>query len=70
MSSLRHSPDPRLDAYLDAAVAGSEATVAPLLDALVERTGADELMTSTSAYNHDALLASDEAVRGLVTQLG
>ena len=60
----------RVEASLDAAVAGSEGTVAPLLDALVERTGADELMTSTSAYDRDALLASDEAVRGLVAQLG
>jgi hypothetical protein len=32
----------------------------------VERTGADELLASTSTYDRDALLASDRMLRDLV----
>jgi luciferase family oxidoreductase group 1 len=56
----------RVDAGLDQAVAGSPQTVRRLLDDLVARTGADELMASTSTYDRDDLLASDQALRDLV----
>jgi luciferase family oxidoreductase group 1 len=56
----------RVDASLDRAVAGSPTTVRRLLDRLVERTGADELLASTSTYDRDALLASDRMLRDLV----
>ncbi|NYJ01474.1 luciferase family oxidoreductase group 1 [Nocardioides thalensis] len=56
----------RVETALDRAVAGSPATVRRQLDRLVERTGADELLASTSTYNRDALLASDRMLRDLV----
>ena len=49
----------RVEASLDRAVAGSPATVRRRLDALVEATGADELLASSSTPDRDALLASD-----------
>lgn len=56
----------RVDAALDRAVAGSPATVRRRLERLVERTGADELLASTSTYDRHALLASDRMLRDLV----
>jgi luciferase family oxidoreductase group 1 len=56
----------RVEASLDRALAGGPATVRRALERLAERTGADELMASTSTYDREALLASDAALRGLV----
>lgn len=56
----------RVEASLDRAVAGSRETVRRRLDHLAERTGADELMASTSTYDREALLASDRMLRDLV----
>jgi luciferase family oxidoreductase group 1 len=56
----------RVDASLDRAVAGSPTTVRRRLERLVERTGADELLASTSTYDLDALHASDRMLRDLV----
>lgn len=58
----------RVDDSLDQAVAGSPATVRRVLDDLMARTGADELMASTSTYERDDLFASDAALRDLVTE--
>ncbi|WP_244928020.1 MsnO8 family LLM class oxidoreductase [Nocardioides sp. W7] len=57
----------RVDASLDRAVAGSPATVRRRLERLVERTYADEVMSSASTYDRDALLVSDRLLRELVT---
>jgi luciferase family oxidoreductase group 1 len=56
----------RVEAALDRAVAGGPTTVRRALERLAGRTGADELMASTSTYDRDALLASDTALRDLV----
>jgi alkanesulfonate monooxygenase SsuD/methylene tetrahydromethanopterin reductase-like flavin-dependent oxidoreductase (luciferase family) len=56
----------RVEESLDRATAGSPATVRRRLDRLVERTGADELMSSGSTYDRAALLASDRMLRDLV----
>jgi luciferase family oxidoreductase group 1 len=56
----------RVETSLGQAVAGSPETVRRLLDDLVARTGADELMASTSTYDRDDLLASDARLRDLV----
>lgn len=56
----------RVERSLDQAVAGSPSTVRRLLDELAARTGADELLASTSTYDRDHLLASDRALRDLV----
>ena len=56
----------RVDASLDRAVAGSPATVRRRLERLVERTGADEVLSSTSTYDRAALLASDRLLAELV----
>ena len=56
----------RVEASLDRAVAGGPATVRRALESLAERTGADELMASTSTYDRESLFASDAALRDLV----
>jgi luciferase family oxidoreductase group 1 len=56
----------RVETSLDQALAGSPQTVRSRLDDLVARTGADELMASTSTHDRDDLLASDAALRDLV----
>ncbi|MCW2789225.1 MAG: class flavin-dependent oxidoreductase, partial [Aeromicrobium sp.] len=56
----------RVEKSLAGAVAGSPATVRRMLDDLAERTGADELMASTSTYDREALFASDAALRDLL----
>ena len=57
----------RVQTSLDRAVAGSPATVERRLADLAARTGADELMASTSTYDRDDLIASDQALRRIVT---
>ena len=57
----------RVEASLERAVAGSPQTVRKALEQLAERTGADELLASTSTYDREALFASDEGLRDLVT---
>jgi alkanesulfonate monooxygenase SsuD/methylene tetrahydromethanopterin reductase-like flavin-dependent oxidoreductase (luciferase family) len=57
----------RVEASLDRAVAGSPKTVRRALEQLADRTGADELLASTSTYDREALFASDRALRDLVT---
>jgi len=56
----------RIEAQLDQAVAGAPHTVRTALDELAARTGADELMTSSSTYDRTDLLASDTALRDVV----
>ena len=56
----------RVEKGLDQAVAGSPTTVRAALDELEARTGADELMASTSTHDRDALLESDRLLRDLV----
>ncbi|SDD50829.1 MsnO8 family LLM class oxidoreductase [Nocardioides lianchengensis] len=70
-ATIRATPWPaqvrrRVETALDRAVAGSPATVRRRLDRLVERTGADEVMSSASTYDRDALLASDRLLRDIV----
>jgi luciferase family oxidoreductase group 1 len=57
----------RVEAALDRAVAGSPDTVRRALERLVAHIGADELMASTSTYDREALLASDAALRAIVS---
>ena len=71
VSAIRAAPWPgqlrrRVDSSLARAVAGGPATVRRALERLVERTGADELLASTSTYDREALLASDAGLRSLV----
>jgi luciferase family oxidoreductase group 1 len=56
----------RVEASLDRTVAGDAATVRRELERLAERTGADELLASTSTWDRDALHAADAALRALV----
>ena len=57
----------RVDASLDAAVAGSPGTVRRRLERLVERRGADDVMSSASTHDREGLLASDRLLRDLMT---
>ncbi|MEO9326267.1 MsnO8 family LLM class oxidoreductase [Nocardioides sp. C4-1] len=56
----------RVEASLDRAVAGGVDRVRRRLEQLAERTGADELLASTSTYDVDALAESDSALRTLL----
>ncbi|AXT85893.1 LLM class flavin-dependent oxidoreductase [Aeromicrobium sp. A1-2] len=56
----------RIAASLDSAIAGSHRTVQRALEQLAERTGADELLASTSTYDREALLESDRLLREIV----
>ncbi len=56
----------RVETSLDRAVAGSPRTVRRLLEDLQTRTGADELLASTSTHDREALFASDAALRDLL----
>lgn len=56
----------RVEASLGRAVAGSPATVRQRLDALVEASGADELLASSSTPDRDALHASDQMLAELL----
>ncbi len=57
----------RVEDSLDQAVAGSPRTVRRTLDELAGRTGADELMASTSTYDREDLFASDRMLRDLLS---
>jgi luciferase family oxidoreductase group 1 len=56
----------RVEAALDRAVTGGPARVRRRVEELVERTGADELLASTSTYDTEALRESDQLLRDLV----
>ncbi|WP_127783744.1 LLM class flavin-dependent oxidoreductase [Rhodococcus sp. X156] len=56
----------RVEQGLDTVVAGSAETVRRRLEELVERTGADELLVTGSAYDRAALATSDEQVAALL----
>lgn len=56
----------RVEQTLASAVHGSPATVRKGLERLVERTGAAEVLASTSTYDREALNASDAALRDLL----
>lgn len=56
----------RVERGLDSAVAGSPATVRARLDDLRRRTGADELLASTSTFDREALARSDALLRDLL----
>ncbi len=56
----------RVETSLEQAVAGDAGAVRRTLEQLAERTGADELLASTSTWDRDALRAADAALRALV----
>ncbi|MBC2932655.1 MsnO8 family LLM class oxidoreductase [Nocardioides sp. zg-1228] len=56
----------RVEASLACAVAGSPHTVRRRIEELAERSGADELLASTSTYDREAQLASDRILRDVV----
>jgi alkanesulfonate monooxygenase SsuD/methylene tetrahydromethanopterin reductase-like flavin-dependent oxidoreductase (luciferase family) len=56
----------RVQRGLESAVAGSPATVRARLDDLRRRTGADELLASTSTFDRGALARSDALLRDLL----
>lgn len=56
----------RVESSLASAVAGTPATVGARLDEVRRRTGADELMASSSTFDRSALLRSDALLRELV----
>jgi len=64
------SPTPRQQQYLERtaamAVAGTPASVGSRLAELLERTGAAELVASSSTFDRAALAASDAALAGLL----
>ena len=55
-----------MEEWLGGAVYGDAGQVAEQLAVLVERTGADEIMASTSMYDRDALQRSDAALAALI----
>lgn len=56
----------RVETSLDRATLGTPDVVRRRLESLAERSGADELLASTSTWDRDALLAADTALRDLV----
>ncbi|MBC7630881.1 MsnO8 family LLM class oxidoreductase [Aeromicrobium sp.] len=56
----------RVESSLDRAVLGDASAVRRRLGELADRTDADELIASTSTYDREALLASDDALRQLI----
>ena len=56
----------RMEEWMGTAVHGDAEKVAGEIAALVERTGADEIMASTSTYDRDALARADEAFAALL----
>ncbi|MBW0102237.1 MsnO8 family LLM class oxidoreductase [Pseudonocardia sp. KRD-291] len=56
-----------LDRALSRTIAGDEDTVAERLDALVERTGADELLVTSSTWDVDALAESDARLAAVLS---
>jgi alkanesulfonate monooxygenase SsuD/methylene tetrahydromethanopterin reductase-like flavin-dependent oxidoreductase (luciferase family) len=51
----------RIESSLDATILGTAEQVRPRLDELIERTGADEVMASTSTFDRAELFAADAA---------
>ncbi len=71
IEAIRAQPWPdqvrrRIDDHLAGVVAGSPATVRAALDDLRRRTGADELLASSSTHDRDALARSDALLRDVV----
>ncbi len=71
VAAVRAAPrSPRQQQYLERtaamAIAGTAASVETRLAELLERTGAAELVTSSSTFDRDALAASDEALAALL----
>lgn len=56
----------RVEHSLDRVIAGPAAVVGPALEQLVERTGAEELLISTSTYDREALAVMDAELAGLL----
>lgn len=56
----------RMDDWMAGAVYGNAGQVAAALGELVERTGADEIMASTSTYDRDDLARADSALASLL----
>jgi alkanesulfonate monooxygenase SsuD/methylene tetrahydromethanopterin reductase-like flavin-dependent oxidoreductase (luciferase family) len=65
-SSWSGQVERRVETSLQRACAGSPATVRRRLERLVERTRADEVLSSASTYDRDALLASDRMLQELL----
>lgn len=57
----------RVESQLDQAVVGSSSTVQKALEELRSRTGADELMASSSTHDREALFRSDTLLRDLLS---
>src|SRR5699024_10442796 len=55
----------RMENWMAGTIHGDAESVAGALADLVDRTGADEIMASTSTYDRDALARSDAALAGL-----
>ncbi|ROR89374.1 MsnO8 family LLM class oxidoreductase [Nocardioides aurantiacus] len=60
--------DRRVESWLGSAVTGAPATVRRRLEQLVASTGADEVMSSASTYDREALFASDAMLLDLVAE--
>ncbi|MDT9595403.1 MsnO8 family LLM class oxidoreductase [Nocardioides zeae] len=60
----------RVDAALDRAVAGTAAEVRERVADLVSATGADEVLSSTSTYDREALRTLDTALGEVVATIG
>ena len=56
----------RVQESLDRAIAGPAGVVRPVLEQLLERTGAEELLISTSTYDREALAAVDAELAEMV----
>lgn len=56
----------RIDEWMAGTVHGDAEKVAAELASLVERTGADEIMASTSTYDRDALAVADSALAEMI----
>ncbi|WP_338037626.1 MsnO8 family LLM class oxidoreductase [Nocardioides zeae] len=56
----------RVEAHLDQTLAGTAPQVRAALEELVERTGAEEVLASTSTWDHAALLEADRALAAAV----
>ncbi|MFD4366770.1 MsnO8 family LLM class oxidoreductase [Rhodococcus sp. NPDC058521] len=56
----------RVETSLDRAIAGDSDTVRPQLENLVDRTGANEILASTSTFDRAALFRSDALLAELV----
>lgn len=57
----------RMEKWMGSTIHGDAAQVAAELAQLVERTGADEIMASTSTYDREELARADAALAGLIS---